>query len=247
MRLRGAVCSTVIRPGARRGLHRWLVRTAVRPCRPRVRGRCRRSRRAVRHRRPGRRRARPPRGARLFPVEVAQGHDGPQVGQVDAVGVAVMDVPRQRAEALPEAGGSAGPAAHAAARADRFAVARLEIGATHAPVHHRAAPCFGHHIPANPAGVSQTGRRPGAKRTMIAAQEDKSERSAVEAAQVEGSPWTVASRPRIEPPAPRGVRAYIPSEVIIGIGCSSGRVSQGIAWGKARIRTPRTRRTVALA
>src|SRR3546814_1727101 len=35
-------------------------------------------------------------------------HHGLQVGQVDAVGAAVVNVPRQRAEALPEAGGSAG-------------------------------------------------------------------------------------------------------------------------------------------
>jgi hypothetical protein len=82
-------------------------RATVPPARPR---KSRRSRCVAWHRRPGRRRARPPRGARLFPVEVAQGHDGPQVGQVHTVGAAVVDVPRQRAEALPEGGGSAGPA-----------------------------------------------------------------------------------------------------------------------------------------
>ena len=62
------------------------------------------------------------------------------VGLLTSVGVTIVDVPGQGAEALPEAGGSAGPAAHAAARADRLAVARLEVGASHMPVRHRAAP-----------------------------------------------------------------------------------------------------------
>ena len=34
-----------------------------------------------------------PGGARMYPVEVAEGHYGLQAGQVEAVGVAVADVP----------------------------------------------------------------------------------------------------------------------------------------------------------
>ena len=34
-----------------------------------------------------------PGGARLDAVEVAEGHDGVQAGQIEAVGVAVVDVP----------------------------------------------------------------------------------------------------------------------------------------------------------
>src|SRR5206468_6270465 len=68
-----------------------------------------------------------PWGARMHPVEVADGHHDPQAGQIDAVGVTIVDVPGQGAEALPEAGGSARAATHAAARADRLAIACLEI------------------------------------------------------------------------------------------------------------------------
>ena len=34
-----------------------------------------------------------PRGARLYTVEVTDRHDDPQVGQLDPVGVALVDVP----------------------------------------------------------------------------------------------------------------------------------------------------------
>jgi len=81
-----------------------------------------------------------PWGARLHAVEVADGHHDPQARQIDAVGVTIVDVPGQGAEALPEAGGSARAATHAAARADRLAVACLEIRASHPPVSRRARP-----------------------------------------------------------------------------------------------------------
>ena len=86
----------------------------------------------------------------MYPVEVAEGHYGLQTRQVEAVGVAVADVPRQGAEAFPEAGGPAGAAAHAAAWADRLAVACLEVGAPDVPVGHRARRCCGHHMPPIP-------------------------------------------------------------------------------------------------
>src|SRR5215469_2933406 len=79
-----------------------------------------------------------PGGAGLDAVEVADRQHGPQRGEVDAVGVTLVDVPGQRAEALPEAGRAAGAAAHAAAGADRLAVTALEVRAPHPPVGHRA-------------------------------------------------------------------------------------------------------------
>src|SRR5262249_19658437 len=75
-----------------------------------------------------------PPGAGLYPVEVADRQHGPQPRQVGAVGVALVDVPGQGAEALPESGRPAGTAAYAAARADRLAVASLEVGASYSPV-----------------------------------------------------------------------------------------------------------------
>src|SRR6516165_7148644 len=68
-------------------------------------------------------------------------------GKVGAVGVALLDVPGQRAEALPETGGPPGPATHAAAGADGLTVASLEIRAPHAPAGHRARPRSAHHMP----------------------------------------------------------------------------------------------------
>src|SRR5580700_1089328 len=88
-----------------------------------------------------------PRGAGLDPVEVTDRQHCPQAGQVGAVGVTVVDVPGQGAEALPETGGPAWPASNAAARADRLAVASLEIGTLHAPVGHRGRSRSGHHMP----------------------------------------------------------------------------------------------------
>src|SRR6185312_10175732 len=81
-----------------------------------------------------------PWGARLHAVEIADGHHDPQARQIDAVGVTVVDVPGQAAEALPEAGGSARAPSHAAARADRLTIACLEIGAPHPPVSRQARP-----------------------------------------------------------------------------------------------------------
>ena len=65
--------------------------------------------------------------ARLHPVEIAQRHDGPQVRQVDAVGVTVLDMPRQGAKALPETRRPARAASHTATGADGLAVASLEV------------------------------------------------------------------------------------------------------------------------
>src|SRR5205823_14956273 len=62
-----------------------------------------------------------PGGAGLHPVEVAERQHGPQCGEVDAIGVTFVDVPRQGAETLTEAGGPTGAAAHTTARADRLA------------------------------------------------------------------------------------------------------------------------------
>src|SRR4029077_17366067 len=44
-----------------------------------------------------------PAGAGLHPVEVADRHHGPPGGEVDAIGVTLVDVPRQGAETLTEA------------------------------------------------------------------------------------------------------------------------------------------------
>jgi hypothetical protein len=63
-----------------------------------------------------------PWSARLYAVEEADRHDGLQPGKVDAVGVAVVDVPRQGAKAFPETGRPAGTAAHAAARVNRTTI-----------------------------------------------------------------------------------------------------------------------------
>jgi hypothetical protein len=81
-----------------------------------------------------------PWGTRLHAVKVANGHHHPEAGKIDAIGVTVVDVPGQGAEALPETGGPARAATNAAARADRLAIAGLEIGASHAPVSRRPRP-----------------------------------------------------------------------------------------------------------
>ena len=88
-----------------------------------------------------------PAGAGMHPVEVTDREHGPQPGQVGAVGVALVDVPGQGAEALPERGRPPGAPAYAPARADRLAVASLEIGAPYPPVTHPARCRFGHHMP----------------------------------------------------------------------------------------------------
>src|SRR5579859_3725873 len=80
-------------------------------------------------------------------------------------------MPGHGAEALPVTGGPTGPAAHAAARAYRLAVAALEIGALHSPVSHCAEPWYGHHatpiaflsvaLHGRHAGNVQSGKQPG--------------------------------------------------------------------------------------
>src|SRR5258705_12769709 len=135
MPLRDAVCSRVIRAGRTAWISPMAgpyCRATVPPARPRKMSAIAAPLAGggalvdVEHDLPG--------GARLSPVDVAEGHYGLQAGQVEAVGVAVADVPRQGAEAFPEAGGPAGAAGHATARADRLAVACLEVGAPDVPV-----------------------------------------------------------------------------------------------------------------
>ena len=88
-----------------------------------------------------------PGSARLHPVQVTDGHDYLQAGQVEAVGVAFADVPGQRAKALAEAGGTARAPANAAAGADRLAVAGLEVGSPDTPIRHNTGSQRCHHFP----------------------------------------------------------------------------------------------------
>src|SRR6185369_15822123 len=85
-----------------------------------------------------------PRRARLVVVVAAHEHGG-EAGEVDVAGMAVAHDPRQCAGADPERRAPAGHAADAPARADRLAVARLEVAAGDRPriqrvVGHRREP-----------------------------------------------------------------------------------------------------------
>ena len=71
---------------------------------------------------------------RLDPVEVAKRHHHEPIGEIESVGDAGVDMPREGAEALAVARRAAGFAPNAAARADRLAVAALEVRAAHEPL-----------------------------------------------------------------------------------------------------------------
>jgi hypothetical protein len=68
-------------------------------------------------------------------VAVARGEHDAEAGQLDAVSGAVVDQPRKRAEADAVGGAAAHHAVDPAARADRLAVAGLEVRARDVPAH----------------------------------------------------------------------------------------------------------------
>src|SRR5262245_48607226 len=127
MRLRGGACSSVMRAGRTAQTSPMAgpySRATVPPARPRKIS-ARRGQRGpllaagghvdVEHD--------IPRGARLHPVQVTDRQHRAQAGQVDAIGVTAVYGPGEGTEALPGTGRPAGATAHAAARADRLAVA----------------------------------------------------------------------------------------------------------------------------
>src|SRR5207248_10508117 len=69
----------------------------------------------------------------LLVVAVAQDEDDRQSGQVDAGGVTSFDLPGEGAEADPVRGAPTRLSVDASARADRVAVARLEVAAGDPP------------------------------------------------------------------------------------------------------------------
>lgn len=73
-----------------------------------------------------------PRRSRLV-VVVKAGHDDVEPGQVEVVGMTFADMPGERELADAFGGAAAGPSAHGSAWADRFTVARFEVGAADGP------------------------------------------------------------------------------------------------------------------
>lgn len=73
-----------------------------------------------------------PRRSRLV-VVVEAGHDNVKSGENEVVGLTVADMPGEYELADAFGGSAAGPTAHGSAWADRFAVARFEVGAADGP------------------------------------------------------------------------------------------------------------------
>src|ERR1043165_6359519 len=81
-----------------------------------------------------------PRGTRLVVVVAAHEH-GLHAGQIEIADAALLDDPRERPEALAVGRAPAGAAADAAARADRLAVAGLQVAPGDPPAHFAGIIC----------------------------------------------------------------------------------------------------------